>query len=225
MSGATDPVASRRRRLLIRAAAFLSIVCFDIRNSARSADRTNIRPSPHSYDDSSDHIQTIRQTGPSAEHDEVKISFQLHDPSAVPFFNLYAPKPWCPLGPLRPPASGGARTGELPPSLSIAGGVGRVLDFTTTISTSLKILHVGDSVTMQMAETLDEMMGGHELDSRKVLWDAGFGGANGGTIVAPTRGGGMNGGWRMTSLLHWAGQGMPDTKNRPGVSTRDGVSC
>ena len=37
-----------------------------------------------------------------------------------------------------------------------------------------------------------------------------------GTLVAPTFGGGMNGGWRITGLLSKAAQGLPATKNRPG---------
>ena len=69
------------------------------------------------------------------------------------------------------------RTGELPPSLvrvdesprfdntsnisHVGRGSGRVLDFTTTISTNLKILFIGDSVMMQLAQSFDQMvMGG-----------------------------------------------------------------
>eukprot|EP00581_Thalassiosira_minuscula_P016975 CAMPEP_0183715720 /NCGR_PEP_ID=MMETSP0737-20130205/9836_1 /TAXON_ID=385413 /ORGANISM="Thalassiosira miniscula, Strain CCMP1093" /LENGTH=630 /DNA_ID=CAMNT_0025944851 /DNA_START=119 /DNA_END=2011 /DNA_ORIENTATION=+ len=120
------------------------------------------------------------------------------------------------------------RTGELPPSLvrvhvdeqsvrfdnttsHVGSGSGRVLDFAATISTNLKILFIGDSVMMQLSQAFDQMvMGGvngqnHENTSgnntRKFLWKHWVRTEDGGTIVAPTRGGGVSGSYRMTGLL------------------------
>ena len=44
-----------------------------------------------------------------------------------------------------------------------------VLDIGTTISTNLNILHIGDSVTQQIAGAMDEMLGAYELQSRKSI--------------------------------------------------------
>ena len=119
------------------------------------------------------------------------------------------------------------RTGEIPPSLyrveniDTAHGVkrsGRVLDFTTTISSDLKILLVGDSVMAQLAEAFDEMIGGEELQSRKVIWES-WPGHEGGTAVGPTRGGGVSAFWRMTGLLSMSMKGKaPANANGGGWS-------
>jgi len=45
-----------------------------------------------------------------------------------------------------------------------------VLDIGTTISTSLNILHIGDSVTQQIAGAMDEMLGAYELYFSTYLW-------------------------------------------------------
>lgn len=219
-----------KRRLLTRIIAFLSIVCFDIHNSIDSTVKSNRRAAEaeadlhlHASFQNNNHIHTINNNISSnySHNDTIRISFQLHDPTDVPFKDLFAPSHGCKLGKMAPPAGGGIRTGEIPPSLLIGGGLsgiehdnhypdlqsaaGRVLDFTTTISSNLKILHIGDSVTLQIAEALDEMMGAQELQSRRQLWEA-WKGADGGTLVAPTWGGGMNGAWRITGLLSNAGR-------------------
>ena len=129
----------------------------------------------------------------------------------------------CHIGDLTRYLHGGQRTGILPPSLMLGGTLdshrnnpthidiessgGRVLDFTTTISTNLKILNIGDSISIQIAQALDEMMGASELNSRSLLWES-WNDADGGTLVAPTRGGGINGAWRMTGLLSQERQGL-----------------
>lgn len=72
----------------------------------------------------------------------------------------------CPLGE--------ERSGEIPPLLywwvdkkhptaTVEGGrrrhAGRVLDFTTTVSSNLKLLLIGDSVMIQLAQAFDEALG------------------------------------------------------------------
>ncbi|KAL7530037.1 hypothetical protein ACHAXR_004550 [Thalassiosira sp. AJA248-18] len=158
---------------------------------------------------------------------DIRISFQLHDPQSFPFRNEFsAPAYLCRLGEL--PKVGGIRTGEIPRTL-LLGGIGnyysdtkrsggRVLDFTTTISSNLNILQIGDSLTIQLAQALDEMLGstGHELPNRRhQIWEA-YKGGEGGTLVAPTRGGGIHGAWRITGLLSAANRGKPETKNKVG---------
>jgi len=164
-------------------------------------------------------------------HSSVRISFQLHDPQSHPIentFNLYVR---CPLGEVMAGKKGGVATGEvrsgvLPPKLVRLDGddgfdvgkhkrTGRVLDFTTSISTNLKILQIGDSVLVQLAQSFDEMIGGKELQSRNITWEA-WNGHDGGTITAPTRGGGVSAMWRMTGLLSKSKKGRPPANSAGG---------
>ena len=143
------------------------------------------------------HIYSMR----NATNVTARISFQLHDPKDWELrnvFNLYVK---CPLGKVtvgkRKVPTGEFRTGKLPQSLVRDDEGNRILDFTTTISTDLKILIIGDSVGVQLAQAFDEMVGGKELESRTVAWEA-WRGHDGGTVVAPTSGGGVSAMWRMT---------------------------
>ena len=78
------------------------------------------------------------------------------------------------------------------------------------------MLQIDDSVTIQIAEAFDEMLGGIERPlSRQVLWEA-WPNAVGGTRMAPTRGGGMHGSWRSTGLLSEAARGRSPFKNMRG---------
>jgi hypothetical protein len=92
---------------------------------------------------------------------------------------------------------------------------GRVLDFTIKISTSLKLLSIGDSVTIQYSYSLDEILGGASLSSRTVLWES-WSGHVGGSVVYPTFGGGASATWRMTGLLSRTGEGMPAANKEKG---------
>eukprot|EP00578_Thalassiosira_sp_NH16_P000750 CAMPEP_0181140366 /NCGR_PEP_ID=MMETSP1071-20121207/35267_1 /TAXON_ID=35127 /ORGANISM="Thalassiosira sp., Strain NH16" /LENGTH=304 /DNA_ID=CAMNT_0023227315 /DNA_START=227 /DNA_END=1138 /DNA_ORIENTATION=+ len=131
----------------------------------------------------------------------VRISFELHDPKTVPLTNVYNLYVTCPIGKVmlgkvgssRRHATGEFRTGELPPSLSrvrdertLDGTLrsGRVLDFTTTIRTDLKLLLIGDSVMVQLAQSFEEIVGGVEMGSRRVIWNA-WRGHDGGTADTP----------------------------------------
>ena len=209
-----------KRRSLTRILAFLVIVCFDI-NRSRHVIKTIV--GGISTDDKENngknsssalnHIQTIESNHNTTDAN-VRISFQLHDPDITPFKDLYAPHHGCALGELS--KGGGHRVLDLPSALHLDGNGGRVLDFTTTLSSNLKILQLGDSVTFQMSEALDEMFGAeHAPQKRHYLWEA-FPGGEGGTLVAPTRGGGVHGAWRITALLSEGARGGPDTKNKPG---------
>ncbi len=147
----------------------------------------------------------------------IRMSFELRDRKILKnIFTQHDPDRLCPVGEEN-------RTGELPPSLIRVDGEqdfhgfvrsGRVLDFTVTISTNLKLLFIGDSIMVQLAQVFDELLGGRESENRKVLWES-WSGHEGGTVVAPTRGGGVSANWRMTGLLSKSNYGRPPA-NRVG---------
>lgn len=68
---------------------------------------------------------------------------------------------------------------------------------------------------VQLAQSFDEMIGGKELQSRNITWEA-WNGHDGGTITAPTRGGGVSAMWRMTGLLSKSKKGRPPAKSAGG---------
>lgn len=74
-----------------------------------------------------------------------------------------------------------------------------VLDFTTFLSTDLKILVMGDSVGMQLSHSLEELMGGSE--SSRTVYRYSWGDTEGLHISAPTKGGGVLAGWRILGLF------------------------
>ena len=158
-----------RRASLTKLCAFLAIVCFSIYNIIGS---THISYTTASDYYSDHHIHTVKDN----QNDTIRISFQLHNPADVPFTDAFSGNHGCKLGPL--PNNDGIRTEEIPSSLLLGhqGHHGRVLDFTTTIKNNLKILHIGDSVSIQISAAVDEMMGGHILHSRSNIWEAFKGG-------------------------------------------------
>eukprot|EP00573_Skeletonema_grethae_P003123 CAMPEP_0201690516 /NCGR_PEP_ID=MMETSP0578-20130828/3944_1 /ASSEMBLY_ACC=CAM_ASM_000663 /TAXON_ID=267565 /ORGANISM="Skeletonema grethea, Strain CCMP 1804" /LENGTH=665 /DNA_ID=CAMNT_0048175533 /DNA_START=212 /DNA_END=2209 /DNA_ORIENTATION=+ len=169
------------------------------------------------------------------KNSNIRISFQLHDPKVVPINNTL----WelaCPVGmnPIfyrrgRPPNRvrvdpEEVRSGILPPSLTRVTQrndyprEGRVLDFTATISTDLKILHIGDSVGVQLAQGFDEMVGcrndivsgnGTGFCRPRISHSAPLAGIghDSHSILSPTIGGGVSAMWRMTGLLSKINEG------------------
>ncbi len=141
-----------------------------------------------------------------ATHASIRVSFQLHDPAIVAMTNIFNHHMSCKEDFIK------WHRAAVPNSLLRIDDrhghsrSGRVLEFTTTIVTSLKIMLIGDSVLVQFSELLDEMLGGLELKSRKVLWHA-WKDHSGSTIVAPTRGGGVSALLRMTGLLSLSNKG------------------
>ena len=171
------------------------------------------------------HYDTIQEIHPSNTNQtsNVRISFKLFDPAKLPFEGTFTQKYKCKIGSL---SNKNTRSGLLPPSLMMGyfhendmyddRNGGRVLDFTTTISTNLNILQIGDSITMQLAEAIDEMLLTKEQHGNRltlsVLPEIG----TSGTIVAPTAGGGVHGAWRLTGLWSYAKKGMPENLGQRG---------
>ena len=115
--------------------------------------------------------------------------------------------------------TGETRDGTLPLSLQ-----GPVLNFTVTVSTDLKILQIGDSVGVQLAQAFDEMVGcrpttqkigrAYTCKTRTLLWEAWPG--HDGRAIIPTYGGGISATWRMTALLSKSAEGMKPANNHGG---------
>ena len=144
----------------------------------------------------------------------VRISFQLHDPKVIPINNTFNPYVTCQVGMifqgkgLRRKPTKEVRSGILPPSLmnvTQSGDYpreGRVLDFTATISTNLKILQIGDSVGVQLAQTFDEMVGCRNNNCRpRVVFSEAWQGHDSRSVMAPTIGGGTSAMWRWVCIV------------------------
>jgi len=176
-------------------------------------------------------IKSYNNTNNISNNNNIRISFQLHDPENKPLQNIFNPYVTCPLGKVmagnkrRKHETGEVRSGELPPTLKHIVNVrdmngyirnGRVLDFTASISTDLKILMIGDSVMVQLAQAFDELIiDESNRQNRKTVWDA-WPGHDGGTVTAPTRGGGVSALWRMTGLLSQSRKGKPPANSAGG---------
>ncbi len=165
-----------------------------------------------------DITHSSKSTFGKGKNSNVRISFQLHDRSVVSINNTFNPYVTCRPGMifqgrgLRRKPTKEVRKGVLPPSLMNVTQSndhpreGRVLDFTATISTNLKILQIGDSVEVQLAQTFDEMVGCRDRNvtagkgtgfcrPRVVLAEA-WKGHDGRSILYPTIGGGVSAMWR-----------------------------
>ena len=82
-----------------------------------------------------------------------------------------------------------------------------VLDFTTYWSTDLKILVMGDSVALQMSETLEEVVEANA--SQRSILRENWKGHAGLHVSAPVRGGGVVAGWRILHFLLAQNEGKP----------------
>ena len=134
---------------------------------------------------------------------ELRISFQLQ--KHIPYNNPFSPYYLCPLDGMY------EQFHPLPDALQGKG----ILDFTTTISTNLRILTMGDSVGILFGQSLEKAAGA-SLNNRKVFgYSFAFNYPNGRdtehhegiAISAPIRGGGIMAIWRLTGWLLRAGEG------------------
>ena len=123
------------------------------------------------------------------------------------------------------PANTTLQEGRLALPLEMTTPIG-VLDFSTELSTSLKILVLGDSVGIQTSQALEEVVGSKQ--SSRTLYEVfrRFGNTNEVLHVSsPVRGGGVVAGMRLTHLLLRAGEFLPVPISQPGGSwTRNNVN-
>ena len=126
-----------------------------------------------------------------------RISYTLH-PHAIPFLfnNTFNLDYRC--------------NGRLP----LPEPIQRLVNFTTIVSTNLKILFMGDSVGMQFAQGFQESAGG-TYDNYQVLRYS-WGTHVGLTLLAPVLGGGQVAGWRITDMLELRGENKPLPNRRGG---------
>ena len=123
----------------------------------------------------------------------IRISFRLHDPKDEP----------------RPDKFLSVDTffckdrEELPPSLQ-SSDEGKLFDFTTTVSTNLNILWMGDSLGHQFSQGFEAaVLGAGYENKRQVFMKYNVGSKQFDCLVAsgPIRGGGVTAFWRYTKLL------------------------
>jgi len=168
--------------------------------SYNASTRNKIRQSCIRTDtDGSSWTESHSPRNQSIMNKDVRISFRLHDPSDVPYPSKFLSV----HGYICPDLMGN----PLPSSIS-----GRtVLNFTTTISTDLNILFVGDSIAQQFAQGFYASVLGEENVRSHVITRSFINGrdietTNSGlhvcsSLVAPTRGGGVSAYWRVLELM------------------------
>jgi hypothetical protein len=133
-----------------------------------------------------------------SEKQPSRISYTLHPKYLHPYKNTFNQWYRCPI------VEGGpkirARRG-LPAEMNNTMGV---LDFTTRVTTDLKILFMGDSVSIQTSQGFEEAAGA--LHTHRAVIRYSWGNHEGLTVSAPVRGGGVVAGWRLTGLLSRRGE-------------------
>ena len=122
-----------------------------------------------------------------------RIAFKLHSPSDVGVPDRFlSVKPY----------TCGPEKGPLPPSLA-----GRtVLNFTASIATDLRIVHVGDSLGQQFAQGFDATALSDGADGNRIVlaeyfYEGRVYSHNCLSVAAPVRGGGVSAYWRVTDLM------------------------
>jgi hypothetical protein len=186
------------------------------RSSIRAVMGDEIDPwtSPHS----------TNQTSASASlgNSNIRISFRLNNNNNIQNRFLSVPGYTCP-----------PQIASLPPNLSHRP----ILNFTTSISTNLKIIFVGDSITQQFAQGFysaildEELEGSHAIlrsfiNGRPVngidLFNLGLHVCS--SVVAPGRGGGVGAYWRVLHLMNRDGEAeYVNCKNQVGWSRYDSM--
>jgi hypothetical protein len=144
------------------------------------------------------------------ERQPSRISYTLHPQSTRPYNDTFNPYQRCPI--LK-----GKREG-LPAAMKNATGV---LDFTTSVTTDLKILFMGDSVSLHYSQGFEEAAGAQHAQ-RTVIRYA-FRVHEGLHVSAPVRGGGVVAGWRITGLLRRKGENEPLPNEKGGGWVREDV--
>lgn len=136
---------------------------------------------------------TEQHTPYNTQNHTIRISYRLHNQidESLPTKFLSVKPYMC-----------GSDKAPLPSTLSH----NTILNFTTTISTNLKIAHIGDSLSQQFVQGFDATLIGSIFEyNRNVLAEYFYEGKiyshNCLSVAAPTRGGGVSSYWRITDLL------------------------
>lgn len=95
----------------------------------------------------------------------------------------------------------------LPKRQPLPDALKQAFNYTTTVSTDLNILFMGDSVGLQFAQAFDEVAG-VTAENRERLREYNYK-MEGLTIAGPLRGGGIAAGWRITGMLTRWGENKP----------------
>jgi hypothetical protein len=141
-----------------------------------------------------------------------RISYSLHPKSSRPYTNEFEPFTKCDLNEKKK-----GRVG-LPAEMKNATGV---LDFTTSVTTDLKILFMGDSVSIQYSQGFEEAAGA--LHEHRAVLRYSWGTHEGLHVSAPVRGGGVVAGWRLTGLLSRGRENKPLPNSSGGGWVRKDV--
>jgi hypothetical protein len=128
-----------------------------------------------------------------------RISYTLHPKYLQPFNNTFSRSYDC-------------RRRGLPDEMKNTSGV---LDFTTSLTTDLKILFMGDSISVQCSQGFEEAAGA--LHAHRTVFRISYRREEGLTIAAPVRGGGVVAGWRITGLMSHRGENRPLPTSKGGV--------
>jgi hypothetical protein len=144
-----------------------------------------------------------------------RISYTLHPKDLQPYENTFTKYYQCPIVEEGPKIR--ARRG-LPAEMNAKMGV---LDFTTSVTTDLKILFMGDSVSVQCSQAFEGAAGA--LHKHRAVLRHSWRRHEGLTVAAPVRGGGVVAGWRITGLLSHRGENksLPGSKGGVGWIRND----
>ena len=155
--------------------------------------KTNNNTRYHAWTESHSPYLTV-----GGSNNNIRISFRLHKPSNA---NPY-PSKFLSVVPYMCSGSSSTNKQDLPSTLSPHS----ILNFTTSIATDLKIVHLGDSLGQQFVQGFDAsvLAQGYEAN-RNVLQEYFYEGKiyshNCLSVSAPTRGGGISSYWRVTDLI------------------------
>jgi hypothetical protein len=148
-----------------------------------------------------------------SEKQPSRISYTLHPKDLRLYKNTFNEYFQCPIVEEGPKIRRG-----LPAEMKNTTGV---LDFTTSVTTDLKILFMGDSVSMQCSQGFEEAAGALPAHRSvlRYLWER----HESLTVSAPVQGGGVVAGWRITGLLNRRRENKPLPNSNGGGWVRKDV--
>jgi hypothetical protein len=154
---------------------------------------------------------TPSTSSPSSAHSQVpqRISYRIQP--LGPYNNSF--NPW-----VRCVSSSQHKRVDLDPAMKQAKGI---LDFGTAVETDLKILFMGDSVSIQFSEEFEYATNAN-IDLRRVYRES-WRGHEGLHVSAPVRGGGVVAGWRITHFFMRDRVDMPLPNSGGGGWSKDDV--